>query len=152
ATGGLARGAGVAPCAGGRAGRRGPEEPRPGDAALRPAQGRGEGAGEGAQGGVGGEPAARRDRDLAGRAPGRSDGAGRRRAGARDGRARGRLSRGYFSSFFGAFFLSSIFRAISCTPDGTFLFRARSFTSDSRSWERNFIATGSGTFGFLVSA
>ena len=46
----------------------------------------------------------------------------------------------------GAFFLSSIFRARSCTPEGTFLFLARSFTSDSRSWARNFIDTGSGTF------
>ena len=59
---------------------------------------------------------------------------------------------GYFSSFFGAFFFSIIFLASSWMPEGTFLFFARSFTSLSRSWARNFIATGSGTLGFLVSA
>src|SRR5262249_8297279 len=106
---------------------------------------------EGAEGGRGGQPAA-------GRARGARPGAGGApRGGRRRDRARRRAGRrltepAYFSSFFGAFFLSSILRASICTPDGTFLFLARSFTSDSRSWERNFIDTGSGTFGFLVSA
>jgi hypothetical protein len=105
-----------------------------------PAEGRGAGPGEGLEGRVGREPAPRRDPDRRPNRAGRRSSRSRRDRPGTDEppspetpyRTRAARPRPHFSSFFGAFFLSSIFRASSCTPEGTFLFLARSFTSDSR--------------------